>query len=228
MIIDGHTHIFPREVGENRERYCQKDPGFRKIYRNEKARIVGPESLIAEMDSAGMRAATMISARLGQLTSAQVPISATLSSDFITGTTQKEHLIIVGRPDDNPLIQKLALPVPLAERRLALTSQMPAVVKPGDTISYTLTVENTSAVTQSLAVEDRLPVEGKLLTCTGQWGRCIELKPGVVRWSIGSLTPGRQVSTTVKVHLSMLTPPVVSLPRASAERCPPRPRACIA
>lgn len=59
MIIDGHTHIFPREVGENRERYCQKDPGFRKIYHNEKARIVGPESLIAEMDSAGIDVAVV-------------------------------------------------------------------------------------------------------------------------------------------------------------------------
>ncbi|MFB0535607.1 MAG: cellulose biosynthesis cyclic di-GMP-binding regulatory protein BcsB, partial [Anaerolineae bacterium] len=102
---------------------------------------------------------------------------------------------------------QLDLPVPLAERRLALSSEMPAVVKPGDIISYTLAVENTSAVTQSLAIEDRLPAGGKLLACLGQ---CVESRPGVVRWEVGPLAPGKQVSTTVKVHLSMLTPPVVS------------------
>lgn len=54
MIIDGHTHIFPQEVCQNRQIYCQKDPAFREIYGNEKARMIGPEPLIAEMDDAGV------------------------------------------------------------------------------------------------------------------------------------------------------------------------------
>ena len=54
MIIDGHTHIFPREVRQNRLRYCQKDPAFREIYGDEKAQMIGPEPLIAAMDDAGV------------------------------------------------------------------------------------------------------------------------------------------------------------------------------
>jgi len=54
MIIDGHTHIFPRKVRENRHSYCQMDPAFREIYGNEKAKLVGPESVIAAMDDAGV------------------------------------------------------------------------------------------------------------------------------------------------------------------------------
>lgn len=163
--------------------------------------------LPSEMDSTNMRAATMIASRLGELAFGRVPISATLSSNIVPGTVLKEHLIIIGQPDDNPLIQQLALPVPLAERRLSLTSQMPAVVNPGSTFSYTLAVENTSTVTQSLAVEDRLPADGSLLRCSSQSGSCVETAPGVIRWDIGSLAPGKRVSTTVSIHLDVLTSP---------------------
>lgn len=54
MIIDGHTHIFPRQVRENRQKYCQKDLAFDRIYGDGKAEMIGPESLIAEMDAAGV------------------------------------------------------------------------------------------------------------------------------------------------------------------------------
>lgn len=54
MIIDGHTHIFPRRVFQNRESFCQKDPAFRKIYGNGKAQMIGPEPLVAEMEDAGV------------------------------------------------------------------------------------------------------------------------------------------------------------------------------
>jgi predicted TIM-barrel fold metal-dependent hydrolase len=50
MIIDGHTHIFPREVRQDRQKYCRTDPAFRAIYDSGKARMIGAESLIGEMD----------------------------------------------------------------------------------------------------------------------------------------------------------------------------------
>lgn len=93
--------------------------------------------LPSKPSSTDLRAATMIATRLGQLTSARLPISATLSSNLLPGTMPQGHLMIVGQPDDHPLIRRLDLPVSLAERHLALSSQMPAVVKPGDIISYT-------------------------------------------------------------------------------------------
>ena len=54
MIIDGHTHIFPRQVCENRYHYCQRDPAFNEIYRNDKARMIGAEDLIVAMDHGGV------------------------------------------------------------------------------------------------------------------------------------------------------------------------------
>ena len=54
MIIDCHTHIFPGEIRDHREAFCQKDEGFSSIYRNPKARIAGAEDLIASMDASGV------------------------------------------------------------------------------------------------------------------------------------------------------------------------------
>jgi hypothetical protein len=156
-----------------------------------------------ELNSADLRAAVMISSRLGRLTSARLPISATLASDLSPDSLPDAHLIIVGTPDDNPLIRELDLPVSLAERRLAIRSQMPALVKPGDTVDYMLVVENISDATQSLAVEDRLPAVGEWLACSGQ---CEEIQPGVVRWEIGSLEPGDSVSTSVTMRLDEVVP----------------------
>lgn len=59
MIIDSHTHIFPPDVYHNREEYCRKDPAFREIYGDGKARMIGAESLIAEMDEAGVDVAVV-------------------------------------------------------------------------------------------------------------------------------------------------------------------------
>ncbi len=50
MIIDCHTHIFPKEVRENRDSFCTKDEGFSLIYHSPRARLVGVEDLIASMD----------------------------------------------------------------------------------------------------------------------------------------------------------------------------------
>jgi hypothetical protein len=156
-----------------------------------------------EPTSADLRAAAMISSRLGRLTSARLPISATLASDLTPDTLPDAHLIIVGTPDDNPLVRELDLPIPLAERRLSIASQMPAFVEPGEGVDYTLVVENTSGSTQSLAVEDRLPAEGQWLACSGQ---CEEIEPGVVRWEIGALEPGDSISTSVTMRLDELVP----------------------
>jgi uncharacterized protein len=54
LIIDCHTHIFPRKIRENREAFCKEDEGFSSIYGNPKARIAGAEDLIASMDASGV------------------------------------------------------------------------------------------------------------------------------------------------------------------------------
>lgn len=51
MIIDAHTHIFPPEVVENRERFLQGEPAFASIYSDPKAPMVTAEGLIRAMDA---------------------------------------------------------------------------------------------------------------------------------------------------------------------------------
>lgn len=61
MIIDVHTHIFPPDVQQHRERYCTRDPWFNELYSNPRTRIVTAEDLIAEMDEAGVAASVTFS-----------------------------------------------------------------------------------------------------------------------------------------------------------------------
>ncbi len=52
MIIDFHTHIFPPEIINHREKYLEKDVWFRLLYENPKARMATAEELIAALDEA--------------------------------------------------------------------------------------------------------------------------------------------------------------------------------
>jgi len=50
MLIDMHTHIFPFIMQQNREALVFRDQGFRCIYENEKARMVGAEEVVEMLD----------------------------------------------------------------------------------------------------------------------------------------------------------------------------------
>jgi hypothetical protein len=50
MIIDAHTHLFPPSVVRNRRSYFRRDPAFRLLYENEKARLAAPEDLLQSME----------------------------------------------------------------------------------------------------------------------------------------------------------------------------------
>lgn len=54
MIIDFHTHIFFREVRENREKYFPSEPAFRLLYDSPKSKLVGAEEIIESMDEQGV------------------------------------------------------------------------------------------------------------------------------------------------------------------------------
>lgn len=51
MIIDAHTHIFPRAVVEARERYLD-DPNFAGLYADPASKLADADMLIASMDTA--------------------------------------------------------------------------------------------------------------------------------------------------------------------------------
>jgi predicted TIM-barrel fold metal-dependent hydrolase len=50
MIIDVHTHIFPPEVVDNRERFLPGEPAFASIYSDPKAPMVTAQGLLGAMD----------------------------------------------------------------------------------------------------------------------------------------------------------------------------------
>ena len=61
MLIDFHTHLFPPEICNHRERYCARDPWFNELYSNKRARMVSAEDLVAEMDVSGVDASVAFS-----------------------------------------------------------------------------------------------------------------------------------------------------------------------
>ncbi|RJP36709.1 MAG: amidohydrolase [Desulfobacteraceae bacterium] len=54
MIIDVHTHIFPKKMCHDRAGFFEKEDAFRLLYESPKSRMVDAESLIAAMDEAGV------------------------------------------------------------------------------------------------------------------------------------------------------------------------------
>ncbi len=54
MIIDIHTHIFPRKICEQREDFFHDEPDFKLLYDSPRARLVGADELIKAMDEDGI------------------------------------------------------------------------------------------------------------------------------------------------------------------------------
>lgn len=50
MIIDFHTHIFPKSVREKREACFSDEPGFELLYKSLSSKLVGVDDLIRSMD----------------------------------------------------------------------------------------------------------------------------------------------------------------------------------
>lgn len=51
MIIDFHTHLFPKKVRNNRRSYFRSEPAFRLLYESPGSRLVGAEELLNAMDA---------------------------------------------------------------------------------------------------------------------------------------------------------------------------------
>lgn len=60
MIIDCHTHIFPAEIIENKERYLERDAWFASLYGGSKAKMATAEDLVASMNEAGVDASVAL------------------------------------------------------------------------------------------------------------------------------------------------------------------------
>lgn len=54
MLVDFHTHLFPPEIQQQREKYCARDPWFGQLYSNPRTAMANAEDLVAEMDTSGV------------------------------------------------------------------------------------------------------------------------------------------------------------------------------
>ncbi|MBI9077916.1 MAG: amidohydrolase [Desulfatibacillum sp.] len=54
MIIDFHTHLFPRQIRENRSRFFDGEPAFELLYKPEKSKLSGGSDILAAMDEDGV------------------------------------------------------------------------------------------------------------------------------------------------------------------------------
>ena len=54
MIIDFHTHIFPKAIRDNRETYFPSEPAFKLLYDSPKSKLVGAKDIVAAMDEQGV------------------------------------------------------------------------------------------------------------------------------------------------------------------------------
>lgn len=50
MIIDFHTHIFPADIRDNREKFFHSEPAFKLLYQSAKSRLIGAAELLTAMD----------------------------------------------------------------------------------------------------------------------------------------------------------------------------------
>jgi predicted TIM-barrel fold metal-dependent hydrolase len=54
MIIDFHTHIFPKDIRANREKYFPSEPAFKLLYDSPESKLAGAKEIIAAMDEQGV------------------------------------------------------------------------------------------------------------------------------------------------------------------------------
>ncbi len=54
MIIDFHTHIFPKAIRQNRETYFPLEPAFKLLYDSSTSKLVGAKEIVAAMDKQGV------------------------------------------------------------------------------------------------------------------------------------------------------------------------------
>lgn len=186
-------------------------PFYQRAFEPDQVRFVLPAHP-TEMELTG---AVGVAAKLGDLTYGMV-ISGTsdleLTERLEAGDALREHLIVIGRPENNEVILRLneldALPLPLKERQLSLASQGPAAVAPGSILSYTLTFTNTTqASIAALSLVDTLPAYGQMINCDPE---CSDTGEGEIGWSIPPLEVGEAFKCAVELRLSdVLTDAVI-------------------
>jgi len=172
--------------------------------------------LPAQPSEAEIHTAAIVAAGLGDLAGSNMVISATTDVDWLrmveAGQAGPEHLFVIGQPGRNQLITWLSedsdvgLPISVHPRELALSTQGPTAVVPGEVFTYAISVTNTtSARVEDFSLTDHLPRQTDLVDCLP---RCIEsagIDGDEASWSLPSLSPGESASFSVELQLAETT-----------------------
>jgi predicted TIM-barrel fold metal-dependent hydrolase len=54
MVIDFHTHIFPKAIRNNREKYFPFEPAFKLLYSSPNSKLVGAKEFVSSMNEQGV------------------------------------------------------------------------------------------------------------------------------------------------------------------------------
>ena len=95
-IVDFHTHIFPPDMREHRDRCARRDRTFAALYTNPKARMASAEELIAVMDADGIDVAVAMGIGWSDYDTARE------ANDYIIEATMRYSGRIVGFAGVNP------------------------------------------------------------------------------------------------------------------------------
>jgi len=149
-----------------------------------------------------------VGAKLGELTGGRMVISTTTDlagmENLESGVWRADHLILIGRPDTNKFIpflnERTVLPISLQPRQLGLVGQGPGSASPGDVLTYTFTVTNTTPqLTSPLVLTGLLPLHARLVACEPA---CDTALVDRVSWSLDPLAPGRAATVVLTLQLA--------------------------
>lgn len=136
-----------------------------------------------------------MAAKLGDLTNNRLVLTTTTDVDYVKqipankSITSPEHLVVIGKPQDNQLLMLLnkeaELPVSLYQQQLDVQTEGPTSIIPGKTFSYIFTLTNTLNRSVNLSLASRVPVATEFVECTGDCAKRVREKS--VIWENESL-----------------------------------------
>ncbi len=100
MIIDVHTHIFPEEIINNREKFFKGENEFKSIYENSNAKMITAEQLISQMNENNIDYSVIFGFPWNNIKYAK------LNNDYIIEAVKKYPNRFIGFCCLNPLSQK--------------------------------------------------------------------------------------------------------------------------
>jgi len=54
VVVDFHTHLFPKNIRENREKYFSGEPAFELLYASPTSKMIGAKEMVDTMDEQGV------------------------------------------------------------------------------------------------------------------------------------------------------------------------------